>query len=118
MKSLISLFKLLMNWILKMADFNIFKNKYKQYEDTLKNTSYDKTNNEYLCLKENTVINFENLSLSLEDNKGVKKVDVLFCQADKIFLVEFKNQKQSNIEKQEIVQKFEDSVTLLKRLFK
>ncbi|EAL2576773.1 hypothetical protein AY562_08135, partial [Campylobacter coli] len=37
--------------------------------------------------------------------------------ADKIFLVEFKNQKQSNIEKQEIVQKFEDSVTLLKRLF-
>ncbi|EAL9275761.1 hypothetical protein DYV79_06160, partial [Campylobacter coli] len=80
MKSLISLFKLLMNWILKMADFNIFKNKYKQYEDTLKNTSYDKTNNEYLCLKENTVINFENLSLSLEDNKGVKKVDALFCQ--------------------------------------
>lgn len=41
----------------------------------------------------------------------------MFCQADKIFLVEFKNQKQSNIEKQEIVQKFEDSVTLLKRLF-
>lgn len=101
-----------------MADFNIFKNKYKQYEDTLRNTSYDKTNNEYLCLKENTVINFENLSLSLENNKGVKKVDALFCQADKIFLVEFKNQKQSNIEKQEIMQKFEDSVTLLKRLFK
>ncbi len=31
-----------------MADFSVFKNKYKQYEDTLKNTSYDKHNKKYL----------------------------------------------------------------------
>ncbi|MCW1360034.1 hypothetical protein [Campylobacter sp. CCS1377] len=101
-----------------MADFSVFKNKYNQYEDTLKNTSYDKENDKYLCLKENRVINFENLSLSLETNKGVKKVDALFCQTNNVFLVEFKNQKQSNVDKQEIIQKFKDSIILLKKLFK
>ncbi|EKQ1039775.1 hypothetical protein P4R25_001540 [Campylobacter jejuni] len=107
-----------MNWIRKMADFSIFKQKYKQYEDTLRNTSYDRDNKEYLCLKENKVINFEKLSLDLETHKGVKKVDALFCQTDQIFLVEFKNQKQSNIEKEDIKGKFKDSVLLLRRLFK
>lgn len=107
----------LMNWIEKMADFSIFKQKYKQYEDTLKNTSYDKDNDEYLCSKENKVINFDTLSLKFNKEKGKKRVDALFEKNKELFLVEFKNQKQSDIKKEDISSKFKDSLNLLERLF-
>lgn len=107
----------LMNWIEKMADFSIFKQKYKQYEDTLKNTSYDKDNDEYLCSKENKVINFDTLSLKFNKEKGKKRVDALFEKNKELFLVEFKNQKQSDIDKEDIKGKFKDSLNLLERLF-
>lgn len=101
-----------------MADFSIFKKRYSKYLDTLKNTSYDKNNQEYLCLKEDKVINFEKLSLELNNNKGIKRIDALFCKENKLFLVEFKNQKPHYIEAKEIIKKFEDSINLLKDLFK
>lgn len=107
----------LMNWIEKMADFNEFKKQYKSYEDSLKNASFDKENKEYLCLKEDKIINFEKLSLDFDGEKGKKRVDALFEKNKKLFLVEFKNQKQSDIKKEDISSKFKDSLELLEKLF-
>lgn len=107
----------LMNWIEKMADFSIFKQTYKQYEDTLKITSRDEDNNEYLCSKENKVIDFDKLSSKFNKEKGKKSVDALFEKDNKLYLVEFKNQKQSDIDKEDIKGKFKDSLNLLERLF-
>lgn len=107
----------LMNWIEKMADFNEFKKQYKSYEDSLKNASFDKENKEYLCLKEDKIINFEKLSLDFDGEKGKKRVDALFEKNKELFLVEFKNQKQSDIDKEDIKGKFKDSLNLLEKLF-
>ncbi|MCV3463643.1 hypothetical protein [Campylobacter sp. FU_497] len=102
-----------------MADLNIIKNKYKNYMDSLKNTSFDKENHEYLCYKENEVINFEKLSEELNrinKFKGKKTVDALILNYHDVYFIEFKNQKQKDIDKLEIIQKFTDSLKLFKKL--
>lgn len=104
-----------------MADFSILKNKYKEYIDTLKNTSFDKENHEYLCYKENEVINFEKLSEKLNKTnniKGKKTIDALILNYYNVYFIEFKNQKQKDIDKLEIIQKFKDSLKLFENICK
>ena len=91
-----------------MADFNQFKKKYSQYKSTFKKISFDDNNKVYLCNDESqNVISFDKI---LEDkypdsNFRPKSFDALYVYNNLLFCIEFKNQKPSQIDNQEIQDK-------------
>ena len=106
-----------------MADIGHFIRSYQNFQTTFKEASFDSENSQYLCSDETqSVINFDNI---LEDeypdsNERPKSFDALFVYDNKIFCIEFKNQKPSRIANQDICEKLTEGKaeldTLLQRL--
>ena len=91
-----------------MAELSyIIKNKYKDTLSTLKNTSYDRDNEIYLCQSDKEVVDFDALTLKLNPKKQPSSYDALLIEeSDKeVFCIEFKNQKKSDIENQNLHKK-------------
>ena len=91
---------------LKMADYNLFKQKYISYTSTFKETSLDTDNNVYLCQDESIdVINFDKIIEDIYPNSNIRPQSfdtIYFDNRNKtIYLVEFKNQKKPNKEEVE-----------------
>jgi len=106
-----------------MADIGQFMQTYQSFQSTFKETSFDSDKNENLC-EDNTqkVINFDKIIEGQYPNSNVrpKSFDALYVYEDNIFCIEFKNQKPSQINNQDICQKLTEGKaeldTLLQRL--
>jgi hypothetical protein len=104
-----------------MADINLFLQENNSFISTFNETSYDSSNDEHLC-KDTTVdvLNFDRL---IEDrypdsNSRPKSFDAIFVYEEDIFCIEFKNQKTSNINNQEVQLKIKDGKSELDKLLK
>lgn len=86
-----------------MADLGALKDTFKNYKDTLKNTSFDRHNGEYLCQSDKEVINFD--KLVGDDSKSFDALYFKDNQAKDVYCIEFKNQKPSKIKKKKKVKK-------------
>lgn len=106
-----------------MADLTLLKQEFANYTDSLKETSRGgQSNNEFLCESSESVYNFEkyaNFKEQKEKNHNFngKRFDALYMRDDIIYCVEFKIEKCSSIDKQEIDGKFIDSFKILKHIF-
>jgi len=103
-----------------MADYNQFIKEYRNYASTFKETSFDDSNNSYLCTDESqNVINFDKILESKypDSNQRPKSFDALYRHKDLIFCIEFKNQKPSQIDNQEVQGKIESGKSKLVELF-
>jgi len=96
--------------------FECFQRKYNCCFDTLKNISYDKQKKEFLCFCESRRLDFDKFTLTFFKHPLPSSVDtLLFDEIDKIlYLVEFKNQKCSQIDNEEIKKKVLDSINSLR----
>jgi len=102
-----------------MADLNIFLKNYKNYMSSFKETSYDNNNKEFLC-KDTTqkVIGFDKIIKDKypNSNERPKSFDAIYIVDKKIFLIEFKNQKPSDIDNSEVQDKMKDGIEELKKV--
>jgi len=98
----------------------VFKEKYPDTFDTLKNTSYDKENNLFMCKSSMHVIDFDRVTKKLYPVKQPSSYDALLIEEEisNIFCIEFKNQKYANIKNQEIRKKVIDSTVTLQKIYK
>jgi YesN/AraC family two-component response regulator len=91
-----------------MADIGEFIREYSDFKSSFKATSFDSENGEYLCFDESQeVINYDEI---IEEeypnsNRRPKSFDAIFVYENKIFCIEFKNQKPSQINNQDICEK-------------
>lgn len=95
-----------------MAELSyIIKTKYLESLDSLKNTSYDKENNIYMCQSNMEVIDFDKLTLLLYPNKQPSSYDTLLIEETQkdIFYIEFKNQKVADVNNTKLQKKVIDS---------
>lgn len=102
-----------------MADINQFLQSYQSSQSTFKKTSFDDSNGEYLCSDESQiVIDFDKIIRELYPDSYTrpKSFDALYVYENKIFCIEFKNQKPSKIDNQEVQNKLKDGKTELDKL--
>lgn len=97
-----------------MADINIAKNTLQNYQATLQQTSYDTKNDEYLCVSQMLVYDFDKYKEDIDNNK--KSFDVLYMENNDIFCIEFKNEKYSDVDSKKIKGKYRDGLNLLENL--
>ncbi|MBD3842098.1 MAG: hypothetical protein IE909_09480 [Campylobacterales bacterium] len=98
-----------------MADIHsIFKTKFSSYASTLEATSYDNEKNEHLC-KDTTskVYDFDKIVKDKHPQKQPSSYDALLFQNNKVFCIEFKNQKYSDIDRSEIKKKLTNGKDVL-----
>jgi len=91
-----------------MADISYFIRSYQSFQTTFKESSFDSDNSQYLCTDETQkVINFDALIENKYPNSNTrpKSFDALYVYGDNIFCIEFKNQKPSQIDNQDICKK-------------
>lgn len=91
--------------------------KLEKYSSTLKNTSFDDTNERYLCTDESTknVYDFdEYIEENFDKSKLPASPDAIFIGDKKLYFIEFKYQRASCIDSKEIKSKFEKGTTILK----
>ena len=107
-----------------MSKYNLkefLENKLKKYQSTFKNTSYDDTNNRYLCNDE-TTLNVYDFDKYIKENFDKSKLpsspDAIYLENKRFYFVEFKYQKASYIEPKEIKSKFEKGTNILKDMLK
>ena len=90
------------------------------HQSTFKDTSYDKTNDEYVCSDEQVkqVYDFDAYIRAKFGKNAVMPAspDAIYVGAKHLYLVEFKNQIWSKVDKQQIAQKFRDGTSALKSL--
>ncbi len=102
-----------------MAEFSyVIKQHFDDCFNTLKETSYDKENDQYLCQSSMRVLDFDAVTKKIYPKKQPASYDALISIEVKkeIFYVEFKNQKKSNIKNKEIKKKVVDSHQTLKTI--
>lgn len=102
-----------------MAEMSyVIKSKYPDSIKTLKNTSYDKENEVYMCQSDKEAIDFDALTFTLYPQKQPASYDTLLIEEyiKNIFCVEFKNQKTSDIDNAQLHKKVKDSDATLKKL--
>jgi len=90
-----------------MANINQFFKSYKSYNSTFKVTSFDNANNTYLCNDTTqNVINFDKIieNIYKDPYKRPKSFDALYQLNNDIYLIEFKNQKPTDIINSEVNQ--------------
>jgi len=97
------------------------KEKKLDYFSTLKKTSYDKNNNEYLCKDENQVVlDLDKIVKEKYPKKQPSSVDAIFVLPQgnyfRFYLIEFKNQIISKIDNNEIKKKLENSIDVIKSI--
>jgi hypothetical protein len=103
-----------------MAELSyIIKSQYQESLTSLKNSSYDKQNDIYLCQSNMEVVDFDALTLKLYPQKQPSSYDTLIIEEDKkeLFCVEFKNQEKADINRQKLHKKVIDSDTTLKKIY-
>jgi peroxiredoxin family protein len=85
--------------------------------DSLKNTSHDAENDVYLCQSQLTVVDFDQLTKTINPNKQPSSFDALLIEENEktVFCIEFKNQEASSIKNSQIQKKAEDSMNTLNR---
>ncbi len=115
----------LKRWIVqlyKMADiYSIFRSQYARYLTSLKETSFDKENSVYLCNADNQeVYDFDRIVKEMYPDKQPASYDAFLLQEDthKLYCIEFKNQRYSDIDRQSLKKKIENSYSVLKDIFK
>ena len=95
--------------------------KLKKYISTFKATSYDDSNDRYLCSDE-TTINVYDFDSYIKDNYDKSKLpsspDAIYLGNKKLYFVEFKYQKVSNIDSKEIKSKFKKGTKILNNMLK
>lgn len=98
-----------------MADLTIIKQKLKDYTDTLKNISYDKNNDKYMCNSEIEVFNFDSYKEKTKTYKNKKSFDGLYLNLNdnEVYCLEFKNQETCNINNKDIQGKYKDGIEIL-----
>lgn len=102
-----------------MAEFSyILKQKFLESFDTLKNTSYDKENSIYMCQSELLVVDFDKVTRALNPTKQPSSYDSLIVEEKdkKVFCVEFKNQKESDISNINLHKKVKNSDDTFKQI--
>lgn len=99
-----------------MADLSLLKSFFDSYGATLKETSYDKENEKFLCQSQEKVISFDKYMQDKKE-KYKKSFDALCFKNDTIYCIEFKNQKYSEISSQEIKEKYIDGLSELNKIF-
>ncbi len=107
-----------------MSKYNLkefLENKLKEYKSTFKNTSYDDSNNRYLCSDE-TILDVYNFDSYIKNNFDNSKLpsspDAIYLGNKKLYFIEFKHQKSSAIDSSNIKAKFEKGTTILKEMIK
>lgn len=87
---------------------------------SLKNISYDKNNSLYLCNCNTERFDFDFFVKDYFNHPIPSSVDtILFDEKNKeLYLIEFKNQKCSDIDNNEIKKKISDSIKILKNIAK
>jgi len=103
-----------------MAEFSyIMKQNFLESFDTLKNTSYDKENSVYMCQSELLVVDFDKVTRLLNPKKQPSSYDTLIVEEKrkKVFCVEFKNQKQSDISNINLHKKIKNSEDTFREIF-
>lgn len=102
-----------------MADAaSIFKAKFSDYISTLKETSFDDKNNHYLCQDTaRAVYNFDLIIKKLYPNKQPASPDALLIHGKDIYLIEFKNQDCSNIDRESIREKIRKGKEAMDSIF-
>lgn len=106
-----------------MADLKLLINEFKDFMDTLKETSRGgKNGNQFLCESTELVYNFEkyvDFKEKIEKNSNFqrKRFDALYIDNDIVYCIEFKIEKFSDIDKREIEEKLLDSFEILKIVF-
>ncbi len=91
-----------------MADIGQFLQSYQNFQSTFKETSFDSSHDEYLCTDQSQkVINFDKIIEEKypNSNERPKSFDAIYLYENKIFCIEFKNQKPSQIINQDICEK-------------
>ena len=111
----------LIKWIVKvyMAELHyIIKQNFRSSFNSLKNTSYDKQNNIYMCQSSMEVVDFDHLTFVLNPAKQPSSYDSLIIEEKdkKVFCIEFKNQSKSNVNNTELYKKVEDSEKTLRNI--
>lgn len=109
-----------------MADLNELEKEFEKYATTLQETSRGgKNKDEFLCRSQAKVYNFEEYVNDKEAEKNPhfskkKRIDALYVDKNDnaIYCIEFKIEKYSQINKQDIEEKFIDSFEMLKIIFK
>ena len=102
-----------------MAEFSyIIKQNFKSSLDSLKNTSYDKENQTYMCQSDMQVVDFDKLTLELNPLKQPSSYDSLIIEEPKkkVFCVEFKNQNKSDVKNSNLHKKVIDSNDTFKKI--
>jgi len=104
-----------------MADLHQFKEKYQNFKSTFKTTSFDSAKSDSLC-KDTTqeVLNFDKIIEERypDSNKRPKSFDAVYLHGKYIFCIEFKNQKSSQINNENVTQKLTDGKSELDKLLK
>ena len=104
-----------------MADVHsIFKSQYKRYVSSLKETSFDKEKHEYLCQDTNQkVYDFDKIVKDKFPKRQPSSYDALLLNKldNKIYCIEFKNQKYSDINRTVIAKKLQNGKDVLNKIF-
>lgn len=101
-----------------MADISEFIKKYSKYQTTFKITSYDDTNDKYLCKDElNQNINFDAIIADIYPNSKEyrpKSFDSIYIDKNNIYCIEFKTERKPD--KKELENKLVDGKNELTKL--
>jgi len=101
-----------------MADAqSIFKSKFKDYSTFLRDVSFDKDKNEYLCQDAiQEVYDFDKITKDMYPSKQPSSYDALLLQKDKIYCIEFKNERYADISRKSIVKKLQNGREVLNQI--
>ncbi len=90
------------------------------FASTLKNTSFDKENNTYLCQDEATpqVYDFDAYVGARCPHPIPASPDAIHIGGKDLYFVEFKNQRPADVDKAQMQRKFEAGTRILKELLK
>jgi hypothetical protein len=90
----------------------------KLYQSTLKQTSFDKENQEYLCQDEvlKDVYDFDAYIQKTSAHPIPASPDAIYIGVKNLYLIEFKNQFPADIDKQQMQRKFRAGTIILQRL--
>lgn len=104
-----------------MADLGALRGIFEPYESTLQKTSCDITHGKYLCQSQEKVINFDKYIESKYEKQKArpKSFDALYFhhETSSVYCVEFKNQKYSDIDSDDIREKFIYGIAQLREIF-
>lgn len=99
--------------MINLIDYGIFKN----HVCTLKDTSFDTENSEYMIDSTIDVVNFDGVKTEYANkldhsNEDAASVDAIVCTKDRIFFIEFKNGLITDKQRKQLKYKVQDSLLI------